>query len=88
MLRNAPGREPWDIRLTAHLARQAQEAANDPARRPENRTRRTRRDWVWGGITILLVMGSEVTWEHAGVLSGLGVLAVGTAVLGVASLRY
>jgi len=74
--------------VTGHLARQAREAANDPARCPENHIPRTRRDWIWSGLIMLLVFGSQAVLDHVSVLAGLGVFAVGTAVLGVLSLRY
>lgn len=88
MSSDAPTKEPWDRRLTGHLARQAREAANDPARRPENRPRATRRDWVWVGFSVLLFEGSRVAWDQVSVLAGVGVFGVGLAVVAVVSRRY
>jgi hypothetical protein len=62
---------PWDQRLTEHLARQAREAANDPARRHRNPPFREqiRSPYYWlsiiaFGATLLIGRGGKPGWMY------------------------
>jgi hypothetical protein len=62
---DTPKKAPWDQRLTEHLARQSWEAANDPARRPQNPPFREqiRSPYYW--LSVLALGGTGLIWSVA-----------------------